>query len=67
MERPLLKKILPVLVPEFSYDQLLIQEGMDASEKWFSTVISENIAQIEKIEITKNLKQYCCLDSFRNV
>lgn len=58
-----IKNILPVLVPELSYEKLTIREGMDASEQWFN-MIDKNVNESEKDEIINNLKQYCKLDTY---
>lgn len=58
-----IKNILPVLIPDLSYNTLAIQTGDAASEKWFEA-IGTNITESEKKEIINNLKQYCKLDTY---
>jgi len=57
-----IKKVLPVLVPELSYDELEIGEGATAMTKWWE-MVSENISDGEKEKIKQNLLKYCELDT----
>lgn len=58
-----IKKILPILAPELSYKELEIQEGQNASQKWFEMVHgSKTVA--EKQKIAQALRQYCGLDTY---
>ena len=61
-----LKKVLPVLVPELSYNDLDIGEGMLASNTW-GDMVTKNISQEEKDEIYNNLLAYCELDTLAMV
>jgi hypothetical protein len=58
-----IKDVLPVLVPEFSYKALAIQEGGTASQKW-NEMTTGSLSAEEKSEIAKNLKEYCKLDTY---
>lgn len=58
-----IKNVLPILVPELSYDKLTIKEGADASEQWFK-MMSNNLNTSEKAKIAEDLKQYCRLDTY---
>lgn len=58
-----LKNVLPVLVPELSYEGLAIQNGGAASKQW-ADMFSGNLTIEERQEIAINLKKYCGLDTF---
>jgi hypothetical protein len=58
-----IKDVLPVLVPELSYADLAIQEGGTASQSW-DKITSEEISQVEKNQIARDLKLYCERDTF---
>jgi len=58
-----IKYVLPVLVPEVKYDELVIREGGTAAQKW-NEMITGNISQDEKDDIAKHLKTYCKLDTY---
>lgn len=58
-----IKSILPVLAPELSYKNLNIQEGGEASSKWYEMVYG-NLASEEKNKISQDLRRYCALDTF---
>lgn len=58
-----IKNVLPVLIPELSYKELIIQEGTVAFLRW-NELITGNLNKNEKEEIIKNLKIYCGQDSF---
>ncbi|MDE2312284.1 MAG: DUF2779 domain-containing protein [Patescibacteria group bacterium] len=58
-----IKKVLPVLVPELSYNDLDIREGGLASQKWFEMCFS-SISQNEKDKIASDLKKYCKMDTY---
>jgi hypothetical protein len=60
--RTSIKKVLPVLAPEFSYSSLKIQEGGQASNEWWHMVAPTTLPD-EKKEIAENLKKYCGLDT----
>jgi hypothetical protein len=61
-----IKKVLPVLVPELSYTDLVIHEGGTASNKW-RDMIDQKTSKEEKEEIYNNLIKYCELDTLAMV
>lgn len=61
-----IKKVLPVLVPELSYQNLAINEGMTASIKWFQMVTNKTNTH-EKEAIYQHLLAYCKLDTLAMV
>jgi len=61
-----IKDVLPVMVPELSYDALDIKQGDDAMIKWHQMVYGElNEAEQEKIRY--DLRLYCQLDTLAMV
>ncbi|MBX4181272.1 DUF2779 domain-containing protein [Candidatus Parcubacteria bacterium] len=58
-----IKYVLPVLAPDLSYKNLEIKEGGTASQKW-NEMVTGDITQEEKAVISKNLKDYCKLDTY---
>jgi hypothetical protein len=61
-----IKYVLPVLVPEFSYKQMEIQNGLVASIRWYDAVMGV----VEKGQAEKtfeDLLKYCCLDTLAMV
>ena len=58
-----IKKVLPVLVPSLSYQELEIREGGSAMEAWFEKIFNAS-SEIEKEETAKNLLKYCELDTY---
>jgi Domain of unknown function(DUF2779) len=58
-----IKDVLPVLVPELSYDDLTIREGGTASQSW-DKIISDQTSPAEKNQIARDLKLYCERDTF---
>ncbi|MFH1326387.1 MAG: DUF2779 domain-containing protein [Candidatus Falkowbacteria bacterium] len=61
-----LKKVLPVVVPELSYKELEIGDGMVASNTW-GDMVTKNMSIEEKDKIYKNLLKYCELDTLAMV
>lgn len=61
-----IKKVLPVLAPELSYKNLVIQEGGTASSSWLK-LISEDLPAEEKAQLKKDMLEYCKLDAFAMV
>lgn len=61
-----IKKVLPVVVPQFSYDHLNIQDGTMALDTWGRMVMDDNfdgdIAQTKK-----DLLKYCEMDTLAMV
>src|SRR3989339_743711 len=56
-----IKKVLPALCPEFSYKELEIGNGMDASNSFHNLYYCEDKKVIEKTR--DNLLKYCHLDT----
>jgi len=65
--RTSIKKVLPVLCPEFSYKELEIQNGTEAMENWNRTIFDEDLQESERIQIQKSLLEYCELDTLAMV
>ncbi|MFD1063680.1 DUF2779 domain-containing protein [Winogradskyella litorisediminis] len=61
-----IKKVLPVLLPELSYDALEVQNGTMALDVWGRMVL-ENDYEGEKEEVRKSLLSYCELDTLAMV
>lgn len=61
-----IKYVLPVLVPEFSYKEMDIQNGLVASIRWYDAVMG--VADEEQAQKTyEALLKYCCLDTLAMV
>lgn len=60
-----IKAVLPALVPELSYDNLVIGNGGDASAAFHNLKHLEN--EVEKQAIRKALLEYCGLDTLAMV
>jgi len=58
-----IKNVLPVLIPELSYDSLNIRKGDQASERWEKMIHPETNKE-EKGKIKKDLLEYCKLDTW---
>ena len=56
-----LKNVLPVLVPSLCYEDLDVQDGLEAQAVWNLMLESENVH--EKMDMIKNLREYCKLDT----
>jgi len=61
-----IKKVLPVLVPEFSYKELDIQNGATASIRWYDAVM-DAMTSDEAERTFEALLKYCCLDTLAMV
>lgn len=61
-----IKKVLPVLCPELSYETLGIQEGASAQRLWME-VILDGTRDGEKQQILDDLVEYCKLDTLAMV
>ena len=61
-----IKPVLPVLVPELSYQELEVQEGGAAQRIWMQTVLDGQNAE-NREHIFDNLRQYCQLDTLAMV
>lgn len=57
-----IKKVLPVLLPELSYDALEVQNGTMALDVWGRMVLDNDFTE-DKEEVRKNLLSYCELDT----
>lgn len=58
-----IKKVLPVMVPELSYEGLEIKEGGTASDTWYQQVLRAPASPSRKKAIGDLLK-YCALDTY---
>lgn len=56
-----LKKVLPVLVPSLSHQNLAIKSGDEAPLVWEALLESDDRQQRE--EMIQQLREYCCLDT----
>jgi len=61
-----IKKVLPIVVPNLSYKNLNIQEGLSAQKIWMETVVAGK-NQDNKDKIMNDLIEYCKLDTFAMV
>ena len=61
-----IKKVLPVLLPDLSYNDLEVQNGTMALDVWGRMVLDENFDE-NKAEVRKNLLMYCELDTLAMV
>jgi hypothetical protein len=65
--RTSIKRILPVLVPDLSYADLDIGDGMTASISWFRAATWDTLDDEERRAIFSDLELYCRLDTFAMV
>ena len=56
-----LKDVLPVLVLSLRYENLDVQDGLEAQAVWNLMLESKNVH--EKMDMIKNLREYCKLDT----
>lgn len=61
-----LKYVLPVLVPELSYKELDVSDGLLARRVWTQTVL-EGKNQDNRDKIMEDLSKYCTLDTYAMV
>jgi hypothetical protein len=61
-----IKKVLPVLVPELSYMDLDIHEGVTAQRIWMDTILDGKNGD-DREKILNNLFEYCKLDTLAMV
>ncbi len=61
-----IKQVLPVLIPELSYKDLDISDGLLAQRLWMQAVLDEK-RPLEKEKILKDLWDYCGLDTMAMV
>lgn len=57
-----IKCVLPVLVPELSYQDLGIQEGEAASHNWYKMIYGD-LSKEQQSSIAQDLLQYCKTDT----
>ena len=57
------KKVMPVLAPELSYEELNVGDGLLARRQWTETVL-EDKNKFKRTEIMYDLSKYCTLDTF---
>ncbi len=57
-----IKNVLPVMVPELSYEGMSIGKGDQASMAWWKMTI-EGVQQLEREQLTEALRRYCELDT----
>ncbi len=60
-----IKNVLPVLVPDLSYDRLAVRNGEDAQAEWSRAVELPN--EMERSFIFDALREYCKLDTLAMV
>lgn len=58
-----IKKVLPVMCPELSYNDLAIHEGVTASASW-ETLTDPTISPEAKEQLKKDMLAYCGLDTY---
>ncbi len=61
-----IKNVLPVLAPQFSYKNLVIQNGTQANTTWYHNITIET-NPIQKTTTFKDLLAYCHLDTLAMV
>ncbi len=62
-----IKKVLPILVPELSYTELGIGDGLTASISWFRAATWDTVSTNERETIFSDLEIYCHLDTLAMV
>ncbi len=62
-----IKKVMPVIVPELSYNDLGIRDGMTASISWFRATTWTSLGEDERRRIYSDLQKYCYLDTWAMV
>ena len=62
-----IKKVLPVIAPNISYQALDIQEGETAQRLWREAFIQNKKSEEEQKDIVEGLKKYCKLDTLAMV
>ncbi len=61
-----IKNVLPVLVPELSYKELGVQEGLSAQRLWMDAVLRGK-SSINKEKLFSDLVEYCKMDTLAMV
>jgi len=62
-----IKKVLPVLIPDLTYEGLDIGDGATAMASWHDMVYGKGLSHEEKQSIKKGLLKYCELDTLAMV
>ncbi|MGH7799866.1 MAG: DUF2779 domain-containing protein [Thermodesulfobacteriota bacterium] len=60
-----LKSVLPVLIPELSYEELAVGEGNQAQWVWNLMIRTEN--KVDKNQMIEDLRAYCKMDTLAMV
>ena len=61
-----IKKVLPALIPDLSYDDLGVQEGEAAARRWKEVTLGE-VSDSECAKVYSDLIEYCKLDTLAMV
>ena len=61
-----IKKVLPALIPDLSYDDLGIQEGEAAARRWKEVTLGD-VSDSERAKVYSDLIEYCKLDTLAMV
>jgi hypothetical protein len=61
-----IKAVLPARIPELSYGELVVQDGM-AAQQAFAEAIDQATTEARRSEIEAQLKAYCTLDTWAMV
>jgi len=61
-----IKKVLPALIPDLTYNDLGIQEGEAAARKWKELTLGE-VSEPEREKVYSDLIEYCKLDTLAMV
>ena len=61
-----IKKVLPALIPDLSYDDLGIQEGEAAARRWKEVTLGD-VSESERAKVYSDLIEYCKLDTLAMV
>ena len=61
-----IKKVLPILAPDLSYETLNVQNGSMAFTQW-SRMVLEDINDAERLKIKQDLLEYCKMDTWAMV
>ena len=61
-----IKKVIPVLAPHISYDDLVVGDGMTASITWFH-MATGRMEEAERARVYKELCEYCHMDTWAMV
>lgn len=62
-----IKKVLPILIPDLSYEGMDIGDGATAMASWNKMVYGKGLSHEEKQKIKKDLLKYCELDTLAMV